>query len=922
MFRLRHFFQRMLLRVADMVYHHPWTVVGISTASFAVAAYAAAFHLGVVNNINDLIRADSPVHKFYLDYKKEFSVREEMVVVLTSDDFARNSAAADDLGAILRQRPQDFDRVYYRHDFSRLQNKLLNFETPEGLARTRDDLKNLRDVLARSGNKLNLNTMLDEAIAGFDEKRLRKEVNWKDFESETKDFISRLNKLADELENKKKTAGGAPVERRRDLEEMRRQLALNSYLSFDEGRMILILLTPTEGDRDSFSPYGDSIKRLRADIEQVRARHPGVDIGLTGEPVLLDDEMRQSTHDSAIASLLTLVLIALLFFFAYRELARPALALLVLIVVIAWTMGLTVLFVGHLNVISQACIIMIMGLGIDFGIQITGRYEEELAGKLGVLHALRRTLENTGLAVLTGGSTTAIAFFTMCFNDFIGLAELGIIAGTGMVAAMTAYMVLLPAIFVLCDRHREAAIAAAPHAQASFRSGLDKILFARPGLALAITAGLILLSLVGLGRIRYDYNLLNLQNPKMDSVKYTLKLVNSPAATVIFGVIVADDLPDAREKAARLKALPTVRNVRSLDQALPPDQEEKLPILREIGTVVSGLKLNTDVSKDIDVVKARRDLGKLLEMSRQGREQALKYKTAAKMTGKGSLVEKAIEVFDGMIPPLERAVATFGKFSQEEVNERLNRYQLATFGRLGEDIAWLKTQHFGEVITLEDLPEQVRERYLSPHGKILIEVDPKENVWEEEPNRRFVEDIRKVSEKATGTPVQNFQYIKLLRDSYVEAAEVAFVAIVILVMFHFRSFIKLGLTLLPLGLGVLFMFGLMGWCDIPFNPANIITLPLVIGIGIAFGVYVVDRHDEEGRVALSSSSTGKAVLLSAGTTVIGFASMMTGEYRGLVSLGLVMTIGVTLCFLCSILILPQILTLMDRHKAAKKTDSL
>ncbi|MDX6765192.1 MAG: MMPL family transporter [Candidatus Methylacidiphilales bacterium] len=921
MVRFRHFLQRVLLRTADMVYHHPRAVVTVSAILFVAASYAAAFHLGVINNINDLIRADSPVHKFYLDYKKEFSVREEMVVIITSDDFAKNAAAADDIGAILQQRTGDFDRVYYRHDFSRLQDKLLNFQTPEELAGIQKDLLTLRDVLKRRGNRLNLNTMLEEAIAGFDETRLRKEANWKDFESEINEFVARLDKLADVLENRSTTEAQQTGAKRQDLAEMRRQLALNSYLSFDEGKMILVLLTPTEGDRNSFSPYGDSIGRLRKDLEGLRLRHPGVDIGLTGEPVLLDDEMRQSTHDSAVASILTLVLIAVLFFFAYRELARPALAMMVLIVVIAWTMGLTVVFVGHLNVISQACVIMIMGLGIDFGVQILGRYEEELAHKTGVHHAVRRTLENTGLAVLTGGSTTAIAFFTMCFNDFIGLAELGIIAGMGMVAAVVAYIILLPALFVLRDRHREEVFAARPTPTPGFRSRLDEKLFARPGLALAMAAVLVVVAIVGMGRIRYDYNLLNLQNPKMDSVQYTLKLVNSPAATVIFGVIVADDLADARVKTAKLKELPTVRNVRSLDQALPPDQEAKLPLLRDIGKIVATLEYNPDFSNEIDVAKARAHIRQLLEMAREGRIQAAKYKTAAKFAGKGSLVEKAIEVFDRMIPPLERAVANFDKLSQDEVNERLRRYQAATFGNLGEEIAFLRSQKFGDVITLDDLPFQVRERYLSPSGKVLIEVDPKENVWEEEPNRRFVEDIRKVSERATGTPVQNFQYINLLRDSYIQAGGLAFIAIVLLVFLHFRSLFKLGLTLLPLGLGILYTFGFMGWFDIPFNPANIITLPLVIGIGVAFGVYVVDRHDEEGRVALSSSSTGKALFLSAATTIIGFSTMMTGEYRGLASLGLVMTLGVLFCFLCSTLILPQILTLMDRRKAKRTSQS-
>lgn len=911
--------QRFLRALGAAVYDHPWVFTLSGGALLAVAAWLSIFHLGVINNINDLIRPDSPVHKYYLDYKKEFAVREEMIIVIRSDDFARNRAAADDLGAILAARSQDFERIYYRHDFSRMEKKLLFFQTPEELAQTASQLRTLRDILRRSGSKFNLNTMLDEAIAGFDESRLRQPANLEAFGKEIEEFTQRLDRLAAELEGtpSPRPAAAADGVRPQNLQAMRRELELNSYLTFDQGRILLMLLTPTEGNPDSFSPYGASITRLREDIRQARERHPGVDIGLTGEPVLLDDEMKQSTEDSAQAAALTFVLIALLFFYAYHEVIRPALALVVLVVVIAWSMGLTALFVGHLNVISQACVIMIMGLGIDFGIQITGRYEEELARKRSVREAVICTLENTGLAVLTGGSITAAAFFTMCFNEFIGLAELGIISGVGMIAAIAANLALLPALLVLCDRRREAAIAAIPPRAHAVRADIDRFVFSRPRLTLVGFALLALLAALGLPRIRYDYNLLNLQNPQMESVQYELALLNSPSSTAMFGVLVADNIEDARAKSEKLRALPAVRSVRSLDQALPPDQEAKLPLLREIGTIVSTLKYDPDVSSRIDVAKARRDLRRLLDMAHAADREARKYKSAASLAGRGRLVDQAIDIFSRMIPPLERAVATFDRLSQDEVGRRLTRYQAEVFGGMADEIAWLRTQNFTQPITLDDLPPEIRQRYLSPSGKVLIEIDPVENLWEQEPNQRFVEQVRSVDPAVTGTPVQNHQYITLLRDSYVEAAGYAFLVILVLVYLHFRRLSKLLLTLLPLGLGILFTFGLMGWLGIAFNPANIITLPLVIGIGIAFGVYVVDRHDEEGRVALASSSTGKALLLSALTTIIGFASMTLGEYRGLVSLGLVMSIGVALCFLSAALVLPQVLVLLDRRNAGR-----
>jgi predicted RND superfamily exporter protein len=185
---------------------------------------------------------------------------------------------------------------------------------------------------------------------------------------------------------------------------------------------------------------------------------------------------------------------------------------------------------------------------------------------------------------------------------------------------------------------------------------------------------------------------------------------------------------------------------------------------------------------------------------------------------------------------------------------------------------------------------------------------------EREANERFVRDLRAVDPKATGTPVQNYTYISELKNSYQQAAWLAFGAIVVMVLLHFRNIWQSLLALLPLGLGIVWAVGVMGLFHLPFNPANIITLPLVIGIGVAYGIYVVDRYKEEKRCVLFSGSTGKAILMSALTTIIGFGSMTIGDYRGLVSLGTVMSLGVFCCFAASTLVLLQIFELWSRFK--------
>ena len=163
-------------------------------------------------------------------------------------------------------------------------------------------------------------------------------------------------------------------------------------------------------------------------------------------------------------------------------------------------------------------------------------------------------------------------------------------------------------------------------------------------------------------------------------------------------------------------------------------------------------------------------------------------------------------------------------------------------GSISQNLGWLKTQRGDRPISVGDLPPELKERYLSKGGKVLIEVEPSVDVWERKPNEEFVQDLEKVSSTATGTPVMNLEYIDLLKRSYIEALLYAIGIIVVMIFLMFRKIEDLLLTLLPLGVGVLWMFGILGLFQIQLDPANIVTLPMVHGIGVAYGVYVMDRY--------------------------------------------------------------------------------
>ncbi|MDD5262986.1 MAG: MMPL family transporter [Methylacidiphilales bacterium] len=919
MIRIREWLQALMRGVARFTYRHPWWVIGGSMAVMAAGIWLSATRLGVLNDTNALIRQDSPVLRYYLDYLKEFNTKDPTLVVVESDSFEQNRLAVEALAARIQKIDRNQVRdVYYRNDLTKLKPHFMLFQKKEELETIRSQIETQRELLGRRGGNVDLNTLLDGAIEQFNrvDKARGKKGTLDDLESYADKMVKSLEALALELsrpvdDNKGPSAGSMMDD---EITGFQRLVEQNEYLSFRDGKMLLITITPGEGDANSFSPYEKSIAQLKDIIAQTRKEFPSVKIGMTGEFVLMDEELRQSTHDSIVAAFVAVVLLALLFFFSYHELVRPALAIYALIHAIFWSLGFTVLAVGHLNIISQAFVLMLLGLGIDFSIQVIGRYEEERASGLEVLPSLENTLQFTGVAILTSGGTTAAAFYTMCFNDFIGLAEMGIIAGTGILCCLFASLVLYPALIAVADRRMKKPFHARPQYGERGRA-VDQLLVSRPVRSLVlIGVGTVLLAWLGFG-VKFDYNLLNLQNQKIEPVQLARHLGENPELPFMFGVIVAGNMDEAARMTTQLEALPTVASVSSPTKILPDNQEAKLKVMADIRRELNQLTISSAPSASVDLVKAKAGLATILQYSLMGQKEAEKMRQA-----KDKRIGQALRIFDRLLPALQKSVNSLNSLSEDEAVRRLNRYQLELIGSMQRQFDFLRSFNLETPVTLDDLPPQALAHYISPNGKILLEINPKENVMEQAANERFVADLRKVSPQATGTPVQNYTYITVLKDSYVNAAVLALLAIVVMVSIHFRHAGRVLLSLLPLGIGIIWTAGIMGLAGLQFNPANIITLPLVIGIGVAYGVYVVDRHEEEGRCSLFGSSTGKAILLSALATMIGFGSMMIGDYKGLVSLGLVMSIGIFCVFSASVLVLPQILFLMDECKALRHRD--
>jgi hopanoid biosynthesis associated RND transporter like protein HpnN len=648
------------------------------------------------------------------------------------------------------------------------------------------------------------------------------------------------------------------------------------------------------------------VRRLRELAAQTQAEVPGVNVGVTGEPVLEFDEMAQSQHDTTVATIVSLVLVALIFIYGYSESGRPIKATICLIVGLAYTMAFATLAVGHLNILTITFLPMLIGLAIDFGVHLVTRYEEELRHGKTEPAALEKAMVYTGQGIFTGCFTTAGAFLAMYFTDFKGIKEMGIISGGGLLICLVPMMTLLP---VLLLRGRQNVLDHTFPQEIEKRARLERIWLERPLLVSGLTAALCLVSLARFKAVHFDYNLLHMQTKGLPAVVFEQKLINSAEKSVLYCAVIARSLNEALELETRITNLPAVGSVDSMARYLSEDQTRKLQLVGEIKQELAPIRFAQLDHDPVNVPELSRTLWILHGYLGLAMKEVSQEKDPSD-NGQNKELYDNLESLRGSIEQVRQRMFN----DPPQATRKLAAFQQALFADIRDTFEALQNQDDRERLRAEDLPPALRHRFVSKSGKLyLLQVYPREDVWQRDKQEQFVKQLQKIDPDVTGTPVQLYYYTTLLKNSYVEAAWYSLAAIALLVFIHFRSLTCVILSLLPVAVGTIWMVGFMGWFGVPFNPANIMTLPLVIGIGVTSGIHILNRYAEERKPSILAKSTGKAVFVSALTTIVGFGSLMLAKHQGIASLGCVMAVGTTTCMVAALTFLPALLNLLSHR---------
>ena len=887
---------RALIAWTRLCLRAPMAVVLGAVISAVVAGAYTAQSLGYKVSRVDLLDPKSDYNKLWIDYIHEFGEDDDAVVVVEGPTRDRVVRVLEELSREVAQDGERFRSVLHEVDLSKIRAKGLHYLSPADLTAIDQFIERTEPILAGGWMHLKVASMVGglagQMVAGTPQTVDRSQTAAGMQEPALVSLERSSESLLAGLEAGRRAAdagtGGyvSPWPRMPESLSTLRDLSSQHLLAKD-GQLGFVLLRLAK-EKEGFAGASAATDELRRLIKLVAARHTDVTIGLTGLPVMEDDEMRTSQQSMMWASGLSLAAVIVVIIAGFGGVRHALMANGVLVIGMAWAFAWATASVGHLNILSVTFTVTMIGVGIDYGTYYIGRYLEMRRRGLSCEDALLDASARVGPGILTGAITTAVAFFCAALTSFVGVAELGMIAGGGILLCCAAELLVLPAVVALVDRGPRGDRIPTPVPVHEWLAPLTRhprfVALAAMAATMAVASGF--------HELDYDHNLLNLQAEGLESVAVEKKLLAECDQSVWYALSIADSREELLARKEQLTKLATVERVDEIASLLPVDEELKRPLIERIRGRLAGLP-ERPPEIPIDQLDG---LGETLAWA-QGE--------AAKRPG-------------GLRTAwhLERARETLRRLAPNECFESLAAFQQQSAGDLLTRLHALSAVADPNPPKLDDLHPSLVDRFVGQNGRHLLKIYGRGDIWNFASLERFVKEVRSVDPRATGNPLQAYEASLEMKRSYEQAAIYSLVVILAVLWLDFRSITNSLLAALPLALGMAQTLGLMGLVGIDLNPANLIGIPLILGIAVDYGVHIVHDSLERPGPYRISASTANSVLVDALTTILGFGALMVASHKGLESLGRVLTIGVTTCTLTSLVFLPAVLALVRPGRAA------
>ncbi|WP_131115056.1 MMPL family transporter [Lichenihabitans psoromatis] len=824
---------------------HAKLVLLISVLLGAASAYYSVTHFAINTDSSKLISTELPWRKTETALNTAFPQNNNLIlVVIDGVTSERAQAAATSLVDTLKGQTQHFEFVQLPPEQSFYAKNGLLFKTTDEVQETTDQLVKVQPLLSTLSN--------DPSLRGFSNAMSLLGAGVERGDADLSQVAGPFGKFAAVFESA--LAGKvAPFSWQALFANKPGQ---DTTVTSENGRRRFIEIKPKLdfGNLEPGEVATDAIEKAITDLHLTP--DTGVKVRLTGPVPLNDQEFGTVKDGFALNSIITVVAVLLILWAALKSgrlifavFASTAVGLLM-------TAALGLMLVGALNLISVAFAVLFIGIGVDFGIQFSVRYRNERFLEPDLIRSIVMAGGKAGRPLLLAAVATAAGFYSFLPTDYEGVSELGLIAGNGMIIAFLISITMLPALLTVLHPPSE-------HQEVGYTSlqPVDDFLKRHRAFVIGGTILIVLLGSPLLLKLRFDFNPLNLNSPKVESVATLLDLMKDPNTTTNTIQVLEPNLQDAITTGAKIAKLPEVNRVTTLESFVPEDQDAKLAIIQDAASVL-GSTLDPPNRKPAPTDEQDQTALKTLA------DYAMR--AAAKGTGPDAETAKR---FSDDATKLSAADPAARQAARESLLPPLNIL-----------LAQIKDTMSAEKISLDTIPKDLARNWVTPEGQARVEVYPK-NLSDANSNlEQFGAAVKSIAPDATGEPI-------LIRESghtviwaFIEAGAWALASISILLVVVLRRVSDMLLTLVPLLLAGILTLEISVLINLPLNFANIIALPLLLGLGVAFKIYFVLAW-RSGETSMLTSSLTRAVFFSALCTAVAFGSLWSSKHPGTASMG-------------------------------------
>lgn len=643
----------------------------------------------------------------------------------------------------------------------------------------------------------------------------------------------------------------------------------------DRDEMRRFLLVQPVLDYGALEPGGRASEWIRQAAHNLGlTAAAGYRVRLTGDVALSDQEFATIAEGAWLAAVVSLSLVTLLLFMAVKSYRAVLCILATLICGLVATSAFAAAAVGSLNVISVAFMVLFIGIAVDFGIQFGVRYMNERNTESDARAALMASAGKVGPSLTLAALACAVGFLSLVPTDYRGMAEMGIISGAGMFIALLLNLTLLPALLDL-------ALPPAPGIQAPPREDrwLYPMQYRRP--VIAITIVLAALGLAALPHLRFDADPLHLKNPRSESVATLYDLMGSPTATPFTIEVLTPSLAKAQQLARRLDKLPVVDKTLTLASFVPDNQDDKLETIDELSLLAGPLAGEISAAKPQPPGDSTEALDRALERLEKVPASSSLYKSASELAQQLARVKPQ---YQAVAAKLQRLLVSDLPATLKKLNQALQ----------------------AEKITISSLPKSLRSDWIGTNNSARVEVFAKGNVRDDRLREKFAQSVLSVSPDATGPVISSIESGRTILHSFEEAGIIAVIAMTALLALVLRRLKSICLVFAPVFLSGLITAMLCVLIGVPLNFANVIALPLMLGIGVSFAIYFVISWRNGMPMRMNSPIT-RAVFFSAMTTGVAFGSLLISGHPGTASMGLLLSMSLVVTLISTLLLLPAML---------------